>query len=40
MKLKKEMEIENEYKILPKLNSESTILKEEHLRKVSIYLEP
>jgi hypothetical protein len=33
-KLRKEIEIENEYKTLPKLNSDSMILKDDHLRKV------
>jgi hypothetical protein len=33
-KLKQEIEIENEYKTLPILDHETTILKEEHLRKV------
>lgn len=33
-KLKKEIEIESEYKTLPNLIGESTILKEDNLRKV------
>lgn len=39
-KLRKEMEIENEYKTLPTLNTESTIMKEEHLRKLNVNLIP
>lgn len=34
LKLKKEIEIEKEYKQLPNLKSQSAILKEENLRKV------
>jgi hypothetical protein len=34
MKLKHEMELENEYKTLPTLMNKSSILKDEHLRKV------
>lgn len=35
-KLKQELEIEKEYKMLPTLVDQSTILKDEHLRKVPI----
>ena len=35
LKLKQEIEIQNEYKTLPTLMNKSTILKEEHLRKVT-----
>ena len=35
LKLKQEIQIENEYKTLPTLINKSTILKEEHLRKVN-----
>lgn len=35
-KLRKEIEIEKEYKQLPNLKSQSTILKEDHLRKVRV----
>lgn len=34
MKIKQEIEIEKEYNSLPKLMEPSTILKEEHLKKV------
>ena len=34
LKIKQEIEIEKEYKMLPKLMNSTSILKEEHLRKV------
>ena len=40
MKLKQEIEIEREYKTLPKLNEPSTILKDDHLRKLNVNLIP
>jgi LysM repeat protein len=40
LKLKQEIEIENEYKTLPTLMNKSTILKEDNLRKLNITLIP
>lgn len=36
LKIKQEIEIEKEYNSIPKLNEPSSILKEDHLKKVNV----